>query len=553
MIESNESINSSESINYQDPINYIIEKLSMIKGYNNQWITMISSNPLIFEDVDYMRILPYINNTITNEELDAYNNGNLKNLYSSFEYLLISNIQYYDRIMTFCTMYFLNYYRIDDVVVDDNIPNHIINMDGITPTRLYCITMLNNDSTKWEQEYAYGGSLKNNSFIANYPYLKKDKLYAFFLSQRAFVHNTFGYRETLLSDKIDDLKYYQICKKFIQSSNTISRQQLNILSDYIITVDKQILKLYTALEKSMESLYDIDKFDNYKSYQIENSKRSFSIHVFFDEFFIHTTHFTMKVYKLFNDKTKTITVSKDYLSNSYECFIAEPYFKNSVRQQIEWSKYKISNKFSEIQTILKNILLNILNINFKDVICIKYMCDMENIANKDNVDLSIVEFTGVFSNIFIKTTLKQGESVVCRYSKCLSKNNAAEYLINKGYYIFGYKDDVYKLLNLLKSSQYSIDEKIEFIKNNLSKYTTDIKEFLRPIIHIYKNQNKKLINIYKNENEDIELSNDMIYLSDIRSQKFTNVNSLIKHINKSLKFKDSKNTEQKTYHQIINT
>ena len=75
--------------------NYIEDSLSKIKGFDRNWITMISSKPLLFEDVDYMRVKNNVEDTITDEELEAYKRGDLREVYATFENMLMCNIQYF--------------------------------------------------------------------------------------------------------------------------------------------------------------------------------------------------------------------------------------------------------------------------------------------------------------------------------------------------------------------------------------------------------------------------------------------------------------------------
>ena len=39
---------------------FIEKNLMKVKGYDYNWISMISSTPLIFEDTNYLRVLHYI-------------------------------------------------------------------------------------------------------------------------------------------------------------------------------------------------------------------------------------------------------------------------------------------------------------------------------------------------------------------------------------------------------------------------------------------------------------------------------------------------------------
>lgn len=66
----------------------------------------------------------------------------------------------------------------------------------------------------------------------------------------------------------------------------------------------------------------------------------FGVYVFANDVFIHTAKFSLRIRK--DEKGK---LSKEYLSNSYECFAAEPILAESVREQIAWAKYELPVKF----------------------------------------------------------------------------------------------------------------------------------------------------------------------------------------------------------------
>jgi hypothetical protein len=527
------------------PIQKIESILQKIKGYSPQWISMISSKPLIFEDIEYFMLLHYVENVITPEELAAYNNGMLRRLYSSFETMLMDNIEYYDRIITYCMMHFLNRYSMDGKSYE-NVPDHIIHIDT-TPTKIWCAAMISPSSTKWEQEYGLDLSLPKDTFENNFKYIKKNhKLFDFFISQRAYVNNTRGFRETLLHDKISTIKYYQICKKFTKSTNAVGSNQLDSVSSYIAHTDNMTRKLYDSLSKCLKSLYNRPVATSLRS---PSPALPYSIHIFNDDFYINTEHFAIRVHKFIDTKTNKESISKDYLSNSYECFIAETYFKGSIKQQIEWCRYKIPPIFSDTLEMLQNLLYKLLCTNYRDVICIKYSSNLTSSASTPSNDTAIITFSGVFDNVYLTTTLKHGKSIVHKYTKCLSKMNATKYIIRNGYYIFGYTEDVTQLLNIINNDSLTKEEIQDAIKNHLLKYSLDIRIFMKDIISAYQKYNTEIISAYNgNIPEDSETS--YITLDNINA---LTPKDIIKSINKSVnKSLHPEQTRTKSYFQIIN-
>ena len=96
---------------------FISGNFDKIEGFDFRWSSLISNNPLLFEDINYLKIKPFIDNQITEKEIQAYKSGDLRDLYATFDNLLVCNLKYYDRIINYCTMIFLHYIVIDDEII----------------------------------------------------------------------------------------------------------------------------------------------------------------------------------------------------------------------------------------------------------------------------------------------------------------------------------------------------------------------------------------------------------------------------------------------------
>ena len=505
---------------------FIEKNLMKVKGYDYNWISMISSTPLIFEDTNYLRVLHYIDNTITTQELKEYRNGNLRKVYANFEYMLMDNLEYYDRIMAFCTMYFHKYISIDGDNTQKHIPNHIISMN-ITPTKIWCATMLSTSSTKFEIEYGWDMKcvdLNNgNSWLQNnFHILKRNPMFDVFISYRAYINNTSGYRETFIADKTPDKRLYQICKKFTEQSQVFSSDDIELLDEYTQHVDEYVKNLYDSLSDCMSVLYN-------------NDKSAYAIYVFEDEFMIHTTHFGMRVFK------KNGQISKDYMSNSYECFVAEPYLKPSIRKQIQWCKYVMPFKYQRVIEILTKVLEKLLETDFHNVVAVKRM-------NPKTNTVSYVRFTGIFDRVYIYEKFMHDNKVVKEYKRCLSKTNAAKYIVERGYYIFGLKEDIDALLNDFENS---VQPRINILRNHYNKYCVKIDEFMKGVVDRYNRQNSKIINTYINGAKDYTISSD-VKITSLKSDGDT-VNLIIKTVNGNIKNKTKSDTEIKSYYDVINS
>lgn len=420
---------------------YLASNFKKLDGFDYKWNSLITSNPLLFEDTDYMRIKEYVNNTITQEEIEAFKSGKLRELYATFENMLICNLKYYDRIMSFCTMVFMKYVRLDsDTIVSDGLQKIPLYLD-MTPTQIWCCALTGIGSTEWELNYAWSTNkvdlkleydnsentaslnllphtyIKKSLLEINWNLLyKKSTIFGKFFEYCAVRCNTQGFRETFQNDKTPNNKLAMVCSKFTRTSTAITADQLNSVIDYISEQEVINRRLYNALVKCMDNLFNGDH-------------TQFTVYVFSKEFFINSSKFSMKV-----TKSDTGKITKDYLANSYECFAAEEYLFDSIRVQIEWAKYVLPHRFDYDKMILKTLLKTMLHENYRDITCIKRM-------NTFGI-LSKITFSGVFKNVYIKEEFMIDERPIKTETKCLSKDNAANYIVERGYYIFGSDKDV---------------------------------------------------------------------------------------------------------------
>lgn len=440
----------------KNPGQFICDNFSRIDGFDARWSSLITNNPLLFEDVDYVRIKNYVNNTITNEEIEAYKRGDLRDMYATFDSLLACNLKYYDRIMNFCTMIFYHYMKIGNEIYDehfDNIPYEL----EMTPTKIWCCVMMSTKSTEWELNYGWGNNNRKytekpiegspKSFLeVNWNKLYKNPAFARFVEYTAFRCSTSGFRATQLADNTDNRRLSQVCAKYTKSSVALSEYQLESLSEYIDECERVKETLYTALDDCLAEMY-------------EGDKSKYMIFIFANEFFIYTDRFSIKVRK---DEKGVIT--KSYLANSYECFMAEKYLANSIRQQIDWAKYKVPIKYEYDKQILKSLLENMLNNDHKTIICYKRMNDYGITAK--------VKFIGHWKNVIMEEELRLDGMTKHSSKKELGKKNAADWLIERGYYMCGIEKDC--------------DNLVEYSKENVirhySNYCIPVMSFMGDVV-----------------------------------------------------------------------
>lgn len=406
---------------------YIVNNFDKIDGFDYRWSSLITNNPLLFEDIDYLRVKPFVNNICTEEEILAYKNGELSELYATFDNMLICNLKYYDRIMSFCTMIFLGYVNINDNQITKGLNNIPLEFD-MTPTRIWCCVMSSIKSTEFELKYAWGDH--NISFIDNsdksileqtYHKLYKNKRFAKFVEFCSIRNNNVnGFRTVFIMDKTSNRKLAQVCSKFTKTSTAISIEQLNTIYDYHQSINSSIERLYYVLDKCLSTLFNADS-------------SQYSIYIYADEYYIHTSKFSLKV-----TKSTTGKITKDYLSNSYECFAAEEFLIPSIKTQIDWAKSKMPNHYDYDRNVLISLLANMLEKNFREIICIKRFTD--RIFSK-------IRFQGIFNNVKMIEEFMVDNRIIKVETKTLSKRNSARYIVNRGYILFGTVTDMIDLDN----------------------------------------------------------------------------------------------------------
>lgn len=509
----------NESNTIGDLSKYFLDSFQKIDGFDYRWNSLITSNPLLFEDVDYVRCRGYVNNTITEEEIQAYKSGNLRELYATFENMLVCNLQYYDRIMNFCTMVFMHYVRLsEDEITSENLKN-IPYIFDMTPTQIWCCAMSNINSTVWELNYGWkiNGkemNLSENVELSpiqyNWNKLYQNNIFSKFIEYCAFRCGTTGFRETLLHDKTGNKKLSQVCSKFTRTSTAITDTQLNSLYDYINEIERINQKLYDSLYSCMKRIFN-------------NDDTQFGIYVFGSEFYIHSSKFSMKVSKDITGK-----ISKDYLANSYECFAAEEYLSDSIKTQIEWAKYRVPLQFDYDKQILITLLKQMLKENYHDILCIKRM-------NEYGI-LSKIKFAGVFNNIYIIEELMFDNRCIKSSRICLSKENAAQYVINRGYYIIGKESDVYDLSEITRKS----------IVNHYTNYCIPILKHMSSIITLH--------TLSKNDIIDVVCSG-ILNPNKINNKniKYTNVKTQLnpRQLMSNMFLKQNTNSGRKSYWKAI--
>lgn len=509
----------------RNPEAYLENQFTRLNGFDFRWSSLITSNPLLFEDVDYLRVRDYVDSRITDEERDAYERGECRDLYATLENLLVCNLKYYDRIMNFCTMVFLHYVRVDGEIVTDHL-DELPLIISMTPTEIWCAALSGMSSTEWEINHGWSffgrkwtiKPLMNSPktvFEMSWKQLYKNRYFKYFVEYAALRCGTSGFRQTFIRDITSNLKLSNVCQKFTKASLAITDQQLETLWDYTREIEAVNTKLYYSLERCLLKIFS-------------NDKSQFAIYVYQDEFYIHTSKFSIRV-----KKGEKGMLSKDYLANSFECFAAEEHLIPSTREQIEWAKYTVPTRHDYDREMLVSLLHNMLQNDYHDIVCLKRM--------NDYGVLSKITFSGIFSNVYLQEDFMTDNRVIKTSRLCLSKYNAACYIIDRGYFLFGRNEDVYKFV---AKENITPDTLIDHYSN----YAIPVMQYMFDIIAEHVNYKNDIIDVVMS-NGDInpaKLNNDNIrYTSLVKVDSKQLMNDILTKQNKSI---DGK----KSYWRVIN-
>lgn len=483
--------------------NYLADTFKKIDGFDYRWNSLITSNPLLFEDVDYVRCRNFVNNCATQEEIEAYKRGDLRDLYATFENMLVCNLQFYDRIMSFCTMVFLKYVRIsNDELVSDGL-NKLPYFFEMTPTQIWCCALSGPKSTKWELEYAWKHSKKSplkripqnenqNWFELNYDLLYKNLVFARFVEYSSVRTSLTGFKQIMLGDRTPNVKLAQVCSKFTKTSMAVGEDQLKDIGNYIYSDNEIVNRLYKSLSVPLEK---------------EFGKNGYGIYIFKNEFFIFTDKFKMKISKDINNK-----ITKEYISNSYECFLAEILLKETILDQIAWAKYKEPIEFDYEKQLLSGLLYNMLdgkigNTNkYKLIKCVKWMPDG---------NYSEITFKGAFSTIIATETYRFDNRRVHENTVNYGIPNMVNYIINRGYFIFGTIHDVDIL--------FVKDVTRDTLVNHYSNYCIPVIEHMENVINLHIQSKNDIIDVLCNGVlNPLKLNNNNIKYTMLKGNKIDN-------------------------------
>lgn len=539
--------------------NYIYDGLKDLPDFDVNWNTLISSNPLLFEDVDYARIKTHqhIREEITPKELQAYQDGILRECYSTLDNLLMCNLEYYERIISYCTMVFFGYIRLDNDRITQQGLKKLPRLIDITPTKIWCCALMNSNSTKWEQMYAWEVFLETENLQENYNTILSGSLYfGPFIEYRAFINNTVGFRATLYADKTSNNNLATYCSKFTKSSLAVSDQQLANLHEYCNKINVSMLTVYNGLSNVLNQLYKSDDIGNFKD------AKYYTLFIYPKELYILTGELTMRF--LINDSGR---MEKEYIANPDKCIRIEQKLALSSDAQLSWALQKPLTEYEYEKTQLKNILSGMLGEigvgekKYRNVVCAK-------IHNQPHC-ISKITFVGTRKMLTMNETLyfnskqlreQRGYGPDDKRMPAIkslvvtrNKENTINYIIDRGYYIFGTEAEVNTLIQQIENDMYNngmIQQKT--IINYYMNYSIPIITHLQDAITLNEQYKNDVIDKYIELRDTGTISEDKLCY-EIHETEIKDINNTFdsRDILSSIVDKQVSNLNRKNYWQIV--
>ena len=274
----------------------------------------------------------------------------------------------------------------------------------------------------------------------------------------------------------------------------------------------------------------------------EGNTDHFSIYVNMEDIHILTARFSMRITK------KEGMIVKEYLNNHKWCFKAEEYLAKIANVFVEWLEYELPAIHNYDVEILSSLLADKLNNDFRNTEVFGRVFESENNKDFTTRPITRITFKGMFRLVRFTEDFLVAGRVIHSTEKTMSKQNAARYLINKGYYIFGDKGEMVDV----------IEERILTRKQLMEgylKHTTPIMEYMRPIVEAWQNNRRNLIACAAFDTENPMLyAKGKIYTTQTKSKKNMSLRTIeIYNKKKIRKMEDNLKSRKKTsYWEVIN-
>lgn len=363
-----------------------------------------------FNDQWYNRAKKYVINTITEEELFLYRDGKITKIYSSFEEMLLDNINSYSRIIRSILWLYENIIVQDgQVITKERKVKYKIPMSC---TKFYYMIMCNNDFTRDEIFYGFPqlGKARGKDFKGLFRKLTSIGSFAFNVIYTTEKYNTKSFTKAFSNDITDNDYLYKICNFQYDNLLFIEKHNLNKDISNLVTINENFINLYRILLSGVKSKRStLNILPNRLEYKSING--------------LYTCSFSEK------DISKSLTSTHKELID----------FDNCVNENIKYL-HKFNNKnYSYTLSNLRLLCTFMIDEYKTNFTAIKH--------HPGTFDYSICTFKkywNVYECIETKYN-KDGNELYKNIIKTGINSNTTQFLFNNGYYIFGESENINNL------------------------------------------------------------------------------------------------------------
>lgn len=418
----------------------------------------------MFNDQYFYKAKKHVINTITKEEFELFKSGKIRKVYDSFEFLLLDNLKFYNRIIRTIILLYDNILLDHGKVVDylDRTPYKI----PMTPTKFYYLILCNIDSSRDEIIYAYDklSNLTCSTFKEFFPHLIDVTAFSFNLTLLKNLSKKNGlkaYSKLLDSDITNE----QFIKRI---TNNFNKDSLYITSD---SMEKSLEESFQTFCK-MNEIYELIK-DSVKETDIID---------------IQPTCITLINAKSeFECRFKDGVLKRTSNRNFNECYEFDYAISKNLKQIYAWALDSIENYDNDLIYLIEYLVK-------------KYRKKFKAIRPQVSQNLfSTLRVVKKWNHFFLEESVYYTDTYLNPNSRILLRTHTLsckEYELGKtiyklGYFIFGLEDydvlefkfkdfEIQRLkeyyMDFVYNSQTTVERELILMNDNLSNTISKLEK-----------------------------------------------------------------------------
>lgn len=366
-----------------------------------------------FNDPYFYRAKQYVINTITQEEVILFNSGKIRKIYSSFEEMLLDNMQYYSRfIRTILWLY-------ENILVQDGKlitrESKVKYTQPMSCTKFYYIVMCNNDFTRDEIFYGYPqlGNSRGQSFQGLFRKLIEIGSFAFNVTYTTERYKTKSFTFAFNRDITNSEYLYKICDRSKDDILFIERNSLLVDIGSLIKISELNEKIYNILNNLTTKInYTI----NIKPNRIE--------------YYSQYGRYYLKI-----DDNK---VTKELTATSKDIVHFDNVVNDKIRLILKYNNNIISHQLSSIRILCRYMLSEYRN---------RFIAIKTYPGSTEYSKITLKQVWNMFQMYETKYN-DSGKEIYHIKLKTLLPRKLCEYLLDNGYYMYGSMDNIEELVEL---------------------------------------------------------------------------------------------------------